>query len=423
MKNFNLQYYLLIFILTSCKPNIPDPIHRLLLVLPKPSLSSSSNTETVATPVFSPIAGHYSTPQTITLSTTTSSATIYYTIDGTDPTTASTVYNSSVGHIWAMEGRTLKAIAVKTGATTSSIATAMYSYPTLKTGQTATYYTNDDGATQTGVVKSYTDNGDETITDNSTGLIWQKCSRGLSGTSCGTGGLTQDSATNQISYCSSLSLAGKTWRLPSRNELYTLIDVTNTPRINSTYFPNTASLEYRTSEPVYSNPTNYWVVHFGEARIPANIASTINRPARCVSGQSRLKFNLEDLNDGTIKDKVTSLIWQKCSNGQTNDSNCTGTPSNNAVDSSHNYCNSLTLAGRTWRLPNVFELDSIVDLNVPNPALQTSFFPNNTGNFYWTSTDFVFIANSQFGVFFSSTGSIFSNLKTDGYQVRCVSRP
>ncbi len=45
----------------------------------------------VATPQFSPIAGTYSSTQTVSISTTTPSATIYYTTNGSTPTTSSTI--------------------------------------------------------------------------------------------------------------------------------------------------------------------------------------------------------------------------------------------------------------------------------------------------------------------------------------------
>src|SRR5437899_1127498 len=42
------------------------------------------------------------------------------------------------------------------------------------TGQTTSFHAGDDGATQAGAPLSYTDNGDGTITDENTGLMWEK---------------------------------------------------------------------------------------------------------------------------------------------------------------------------------------------------------------------------------------------------------
>lgn len=55
----------------------------------------------------------------------------------------------------------------------------------LKTGQTTSYAPGDDGAVQKGAALSYTDNADGTITDNQTGLMWEKKVK-LDGTRDGT---------------------------------------------------------------------------------------------------------------------------------------------------------------------------------------------------------------------------------------------
>jgi len=77
----------------------------------------------VATPTFSPAAGTYSSPQSIAISDATSGAAIYYTTDGSTPTTSSPVYN---GPITVSSTETLKAIAAVTGDSNSTIASAAY---------------------------------------------------------------------------------------------------------------------------------------------------------------------------------------------------------------------------------------------------------------------------------------------------------
>ncbi|QYR10897.1 chitobiase/beta-hexosaminidase C-terminal domain-containing protein [Prevotella sp. Rep29] len=86
-------------------------------------ISLGRNTTKVATPTFSVEEGTYTEAQSVTITTTTEGAKIYYTIDGTDPTTESNLYSEAVS---ITETTTLKAIAVKEGMTDSEIATATY---------------------------------------------------------------------------------------------------------------------------------------------------------------------------------------------------------------------------------------------------------------------------------------------------------
>jgi hypothetical protein len=78
---------------------------------------------TVATPTFSPGAGSYTGAQTVTISSATSGATIYYTTNGTTPTTRSTLYSAPIS-VAATE--TVKALAVKSGYTNSAVGSAAY---------------------------------------------------------------------------------------------------------------------------------------------------------------------------------------------------------------------------------------------------------------------------------------------------------
>src|SRR5205814_1711876 len=86
-------------------------------------VTSATYTIRVATPTFSPAAGTYSQPLSVTLSDATSGATIYYTTDGSTPTTVSTPYT---GPISVTQTTTVKAIAVAPGWSQSPVATATY---------------------------------------------------------------------------------------------------------------------------------------------------------------------------------------------------------------------------------------------------------------------------------------------------------
>ena len=82
-----------------------------------------SGTATCATPTFLPVAGTYDQTQNVTISCATSGATIYYTTDGTTPTTSSSVYSSPIE---VSSNTTIKAFAAKSGLSNSSVATAEY---------------------------------------------------------------------------------------------------------------------------------------------------------------------------------------------------------------------------------------------------------------------------------------------------------
>ena len=81
-----------------------------------------------ASPTFSPAAGTYSSAQSVSISTTTGSATIYYTTDGTAPTTSSSVYSSAVSLGGNGTTKTLKAIAISPTTSSSATASAAYTF-------------------------------------------------------------------------------------------------------------------------------------------------------------------------------------------------------------------------------------------------------------------------------------------------------
>ena len=95
----------------------------------------------VKTPEFSPAGGVYTSTQNVTLSCDTDGADIYYTLDGTTPTDASTLYT---GAISVSETKTIKAIAKK-GSDLSNVGSATYTiYPVLHAGTAGDPYTVAD---------------------------------------------------------------------------------------------------------------------------------------------------------------------------------------------------------------------------------------------------------------------------------------
>ena len=86
-------------------------------------INYSASSSSCKTPTFSPAAGTYTSAQDVTISTETTEATIYYTTDGTDPTTSSSVYSTPIS---VSATTTIKAMAAKKGMTNSNVATATY---------------------------------------------------------------------------------------------------------------------------------------------------------------------------------------------------------------------------------------------------------------------------------------------------------
>lgn len=134
-----------------------------------------------------------------------------------------------------------------------------------------------------------------------------------------------------------------------------------------------------------------------------------------------------DLANGTVRDELTKLYWQKCSVGQgtagAQYTDCAvGSATSQTWQVALNTCNSLSLAGRVWRLPSLNELRSIVDDSQSNPAVDAAAFPNTATGAYVSATTKASSANTQRVIFFSS-GSSGQMLKTGSTSVRCVSGP
>lgn len=128
------------------------------------SYVTGSGAAAAATPVISPAGGTYSTGQTITLSDSTPNSTIYYTTDGTAPTTSSSTYN---GSITVTASTTIKAVAVVSGLNNSAVGSANFTIASPAAPPTFTPSGGSYGGSQSvalqdatpGAVIHYTVNG------------------------------------------------------------------------------------------------------------------------------------------------------------------------------------------------------------------------------------------------------------------------
>ena len=245
------------------------------------------------------------------------------------------------------------------------------------TGQT-TSYTTTKGEDADYVINplSFTDNGNGTITDNNTGLIWQKTDGGE---------MTFEKA---VSYSDTLTLGGYTdWRLPTGEELFSLhLFDANNPALNTTIFTKTLAEYWWSSEKQADNAAIIWLTNAGGGI--GNHAKAESKSAggtklihvRAVRNPITTTFTVahfSDNGDGTIKDNYTGLTWQK---------NSSTTPMN--WEAALAYAKTVILGGKSdWRLPNIKELQSLNDVSRVKPSINKTFFPNIvTSAFYWSST-------------------------------------
>jgi hypothetical protein len=364
----------------------------------------------------------------------------------------------------------------------------------LKTGQTLCYNaagaviacagTGQDGEIQAGTARSYTDNSDGTISDNATGLMWQKCTYGLSGTDCLTGSATLVSGHNSTSTCETATTAGHTdWKLPNINELATLVDYSKPypdAHINTTYFPNTKIDDdyWSSSQYIYSRP-GVWIQDFSEGattyenypateyircvRIQASPASSAtaqplqteqtpcfeSRPYVFLGPESGLErdctglgqdgeyqagiaHSFTDNDDGTITDNATGLMWEKCPyyyTGTYCDSyDQSDTLPFDGLSEAITICNNATTGSHTdWRVPNINELKSLVvyDTQVrlsgfDDLALELKYFPNIQGTLISSTRDATDNGSYEYLYSIDPSSGGYTNIDLGPNNIQCV---
>lgn len=128
--------------------------------------------------------------------------------------------------------------------------------------QAQTCLTTVDETTPT---DNFVDNGDGTISDPSTGLMWMQCSVGQTWNSGVCEGDASELTWQQaLQAAHGLTFANQTgWRVPNIKELATISERSCVrPSINETLFPNTPSDDYWTSTPSVVDANRAWVIAF-----------------------------------------------------------------------------------------------------------------------------------------------------------------
>ena len=141
---------------------------------------------------------------------------------------------------------------------------------------------------------NFIDHGDGTVTDTSTGLMWQKA------TAPGT--YTWQQA---LAYCEGSTLAGyHDWRLPDRNELQSLVDYSIPypgPTINTAYFPDTVASYYWSSTTSAGYTYDAWYVRFSNGSV-SSYYKVISYYVRAVRSGQYGSFGDLDIDQNGVPD-------------------------------------------------------------------------------------------------------------------------
>lgn len=291
------------------------------------------------------------------------------------------------------------------------------------TTETTTQSEGDDfygqNANYPGNVPSYEDNGDGTVTDMVTGLMWQQTFDHN-----GDGSIDAD---DKLSYADVLAVAGTTstggyndWRVPTMKEMYSLMmfsgrDISSvqgddteglTPFINTDYFgfaygdtearERLIDVQCATTAVYVSDEVSETVfgLNLADGRIKGYGTEMMGQDKMynylLVRGRTTYGINaFTDNGDGTITDAATGLMWMQ-------DDSDTSMVWKDAL----HYAENFEYAGHTdWRLPDAKELQSIVDYS-KSPATTNSaaiddlfkctMIKNEAGEddypWYWSST-------------------------------------
>ena len=341
-----------------------------------------------ATPTFSPIGGTYPSARTVTISTSTRRATIYYTINGSTPTTVSTRYTRP---FTVSRSTTVKAIAIATGYSSSEVASAVYTITPAPDPVTLdeAVLQNDghilvSGSAQSGVAIRVT------WPDSTTSLIMSDATTG-----------DWSAISSETIYSAGQTVSAVAYNSAGDSASRSL--VISGGSVSDTVLPHTgitASQCYRAGSNTLVACTDDGAVSLSGTRKQDGMYTDINPMSYSLVGD----YSKEEC----VKDNVTGLIWEgKTASGEragsktyTNyDVAYYGTQSQ--MDASTNtygyvaYVNSQRLCGFSdWRLPTVDELTTLVDLGRISPAINSEWFPNTQSSSYLSSSPVV--GNSSF---------------------------
>jgi hypothetical protein len=218
------------------------------------------------------------------------------------------------------------------------------------------------------------------VFDKSTGLYWCRNANPFDFP------YTWEEAFDRLADLNRSALGGRhDWRLPSRRELFSIISHQNiNPALPSAHlFRNVFPGYYWTATACSRLPDQAWYIHFGGARVYRGMKSGAYlvwpvAGSRPQADHAEKRFRSTE---SVIQDCATGLYWTRrpCCGS----SRLTWDDAINSV----NRLNQDNFDGRSpWRLPNVRELDSLVDLARHSPALPDGHPFDDIQEGYWCAT-------------------------------------
>ena len=131
------------------------------------------------------------------------------------------------------------------------------------------------------------------------------------------------------------------------------------------------------------NKNVYWVGVIGVCWSLGVGAQTCDSSLEATTPASRF----DDNGNGLVTDRKTGLIWKRCLEGLSGLGCTTGTVTKMSWEAALKAAEDSTFAGHSdWRLPNIKELNSIVERKCTGPAINLVVFPGQKSNTVWSGS-------------------------------------
>jgi len=133
----------------------------------------------------------------------------------------------------------------------------------------------------------------------------------------------------------------------------------------------------------------------------------------------------KDNGNGIIMDKLTGLMWKGCSEGQTwQHGRCQGDAAINNWQKTLLHAEAANREGgyagySDWRVPNIKELESLVELACFESAINMEIFPDTPAWYYWSASPYLGDSEFAWGIGFRYGKSLIGR-KSQAYHLRLV---